>query len=444
MKDKYQKMLSYLDYLINDSKLDAKEIDSLKELNMVVVSLSKLKFVEEEVYNHNRVSLVDKRIMDLLKKYQLEREELKQKLSLNVLNYGSERLSFLENAIEQLIIILNNKDADLEKIIEKNLNYVSKKKEKLLNRVYSDLGITNKFSRFFGYPLIKRNEQTNQITIVEDSVKQIYDIMSQGEQFTRLEQTVRLKRQLDNKKEEKKRIDLIIKYYNYINVQRILRMRIEQLDSQISELSNECNDNIDQLIKDRNFYNSLPFGQIIFQSKIDNLNTKIREYWQNKKYADKLYKVRIDYDFKKSKIDTYLSTRNVHFVFDEEFQSSRFNSKDEFVLIQNQMSENINQLSIQLNQEIASLNDINRRLFKDDIVTCNNIIFGLRDNQNLFISFYILIILIYSEYINKQDENLQKAPSELINSIITEYEEKQNQKISNIHNSHDKVFNLKR
>lgn len=444
MKIDFKEMMKYLDYLINDSKIDNEQRCLLIKLYDVIVKSLQVNDIRNKVYYNSKIKDINDRLQTLLKQYIEEKKRLENNLDCNILDYGSQRLLFLEDAIAELNAMIMNDNTMIEEIIDKHLGYLQNNKQTLLNTCFENLVGNGNFTSFFGTILLRKDQKNGTFTISCSNVEKIYSILNNKVEFAKLEQSTRLRDEINAYQQEKEKIDLVIEYYDLIVEDEKLKDTILMLDKKIRFISDKNNYNVTKLNEQRNHYCSMPFGEILFKDKINDLSKKIREYQKYHACANKLFDKKLNNEFKKDDIESLLRRKNLYFLFNGEKNDYCSSSKATLVYKQRTLNTQIQKLQKSLQETISQLSDEFKILYFDDKVTCNNLVFGLKDNQEKFISFYILLMLVLTE---KNIDNISmvgEATDQLIRYIIEEYFEIQISKIQNMNTEHRKVFSLRK
>ncbi len=444
MEKEFTILIEYLDYLISDSKIDKEQKELLEKLNNVIFGLKPLNDVRNKVYANSTIKDTNDRLDSLLTKYMKQRESIESQLASALLNYGSDRLNFLDNAIESLNSIIQNRDVTIEEIIEQKLEYPERKRHELLKSCFENLVVKGHFTSFFGTTLVKRDCKTDDFVINQSNVERIYAILNNKEEFTKLEQAVRLHDEISICQEEKRKIDLILKHYNTITEVENLKKDISVLRYKIKLTGGSYEYEVNQLIEQKDFYSNVPFGKLIFQNRINNLSKKIWLYQKYQQYIESLYTKQINKELKKDSLESFLRRKNLYFLFSGEEPKWCLSSKDSLMAKQCSLGEQIQKKEESLQGVVSQLDETYRYLYFDDQLTCRNLILDLKDNQSKFISFYILLMLVYTEKLISSKPDMYKAPNQLIDSIVETYLEIQNNNISKLSEEHAKTFHLRR
>lgn len=444
MKIDFKEMMKYLDYLINDSKIDNEQRCLLIKLYDVIVKSLQVNDIRNKVYCNSKIKDINDRLQTLLKQYIEEKKRLENNLNCNILDYGSQRLSFLEDAIAELNATIINDNTMIEEIIDKHLGYLQNNKQTLLNTCFENLVGNGNFTSFFGTILLRKDQKNSTFIINRSNVEKIYSILNNKVEFAKLEQATRLRDEINRYQEEKEKIDLVIEYYDLIVEDEKLKDTILMLDKKIRFISDKNNYNITQLIEQRNHYCSMPFGDILFKDKINDLSKKIREYQKYHACANKLFDKKLNKEFKKDNIESLLRRKNLYFLFNGEKNDYCSSSKATLVYKQSTLNTQIQKLQKSLQEIISQLSDEYKILYFNDKVTCNNLVFGLKDNQEKFISFYILLMLVLTEKNIDNISMVSEATDQLIRYVIEEYLEIQISKIQNMNTEHGKIFSLRK
>ena len=223
-----------------------------------------------------------------------------------------------------------------------------------------------------------------------------------------------------------------------------LKNIILNLNNKIRIISDEINPNIEQLIEQRDFYCKIPLSGILFKDEISTLSKRIKINQKRKICATKLYDKKLEIELKKDDIEIFIRRKNLYFLFNDEKNNFSLDSKDALLFKQNNLENQINELQKSLNEIIKQFSDEYKFLYFNEKVTCNNLVFGLKDNQEKFISFYILLMIILTEKVMNIETIRNVASNQLVNAIVGEYFELQNNKILKINTEENKVFKFKK
>lgn len=442
MKTDFKELMEYLEYLINDSKINDEQRNLLIKLNDVIINLLQIDDIRNEVLYHSKIKDVNDRFEILLKKYEEEKKKLENKMSCNILDYGSQRISFLEDSIDEVNRAIMDENTIIEEITDKHLGYLQSNEQALLNNCLENLVGSENYTSFFGTTLISKEKDT---FIIDDIiVEKIYSILRNKTEFTKLEQATRLRNELATCQKEIEKIDLLVKYYDLIIEDEKLNNMVLNLDNKIRIISDEIDPSIERLIEQRDFYCTLPFGEIIFKNKINVLSRKIRINQKQQICATKLYDKKLEIELKKDDIEILLRRKNLYFLFNNEKYKFPLYSKDALLFKQRNLENQINELQNSLNEIIEQFSDEYKSLYLNEKVTCNNLVFELNDKPEKFISFYILLMLTLTEKVMNSESMKNEASNQLVNAIVGEYFEIQNDKILKIDEEENKVFSLRK
>ena len=287
MKTDFKELMEYLEYLINDSKINDEQRNLLIKLNDVIINSLQIDDIRNKVLYHSKIKDVNDRFEILLKKYEEEKKKLENKMACNILDYGSQRISFLEDLIDEVNRAIMAENTIIEEIIDKHLGYLQSNEQALLNNCLENLVGSKNYTSFFGTTLISKEKDT---FIIDDIIiGKIYSILRDKTEFAKLEQATRLRNELATCRKEKEKIDLLVKYYDLIIKDEKLNNMVLNLDNKIRIISDEIDPSIERLIEQKDFYCTLPFGEIIFKNKINTLLRRIRINQKQQICATKLY-----------------------------------------------------------------------------------------------------------------------------------------------------------
>lgn len=442
MKTDFKELMEYLEYLINDSKINDEQRNLLIKLNDVIINSLQIDDIRNKVLYHSKIKDVNDRFEILLKKYAEEKKKLENKMSCNILDYGSQRLSFLKDSIDEVNDAIMAENTLIEEIIDKQLGYLQSNEQALLNNCLENLVGSKNYTSFFGTTLISKEKDT---FIIDDIIiGKIYSILRNKIEFAKLEQATRLRNELATCRKEKEKIDLLVKYYDLIIEDEKLNNMVLNLDNKIRIISDEIDPSIERLIEQKDFYCTLPFGEIIFKNKINTLLRRIRINQKQQICATKLYDKKLEIELKKDDIEFFLRRKNLYFLFNDEKNKFPLYSKDALLFKQRNLENQINELQNSLNEIIEQFSDEYKSLYLNEKITCNNLVFELKDKPEKFISFYILLMLTLTEKAMNSESMKNEASNQLVNAIVGEYFEIQNDKILKIDEEENKVFSLRK
>lgn len=131
-------------------------------------------------------------------------------------------------------------------------------------------------------------------------------------------------------------------------------------------------------------------------------------------------------------------------MFNDEKNKFPLYSKDALLFKQRNLENQINELQNSLNEIIEQFSDEYKSLYLNEKITCNNLVFELKDKPEKFISFYILLMLTLTEKAMNSESMKNEASNQLVNAIVGEYFEIQNDKILKIDEEENKVFSLRK
>lgn len=195
----------------------------------------------------------------------------------------------------------------IEEIIDKQLGYLQSNEQALLNNCLENLVGSKNYTSFFGTTLISKEKDT---FIIDDIIiGKIYSILRNKIEFAKLEQATRLRNELATCRKEKEKIDLLVKYYDLIIEDEKLNNMVLNLDNKIRIISDEIDPSIERLIEQKDFYCTLPFGEIIFKNKINTLLRRIRINQKQQICATKLYDKKLEIELKKDDIEFFYAER---------------------------------------------------------------------------------------------------------------------------------------
>lgn len=237
---------------------------------------------------------------------------------------------------------------------------------------------------------------------------------------------------------------MLVKYYDLIIEDEKLNNMVLNLDNKIRIISDEIDPSIERLIEQKDFYCTLPFGEIIFKNKINTLLRRIRINQKQQICATKLYDKKLEIELKKDDIEFFLRRKNLYFLFNDEKNKFPLYSKDALLFKQRNLENQINELQNSLNEIIEQFSDEYKSLYLNEKITCNNLVFELKDKPEKFISFYILLMLTLTEKAMNSESMKNEASNQLVNAIVGEYFEIQNDKILKIDEEENKVFSLRK
>lgn len=442
MKTDFKELMEYLEYLINDSKINDEQRNLLIKLNDVIINSLQIDDIRNKVLYHSKIKDVNDRFKILLKKYEEEKKKLENKMACNILDYGSQRISFLEDLIDEVNRAIMAENTIIEEIIDKHLGYLQSNEQALLNNCLENLVGSKNYTSFFCTTLISKEKDT---FIIDDIIiGKIYSILRNKTEFAKLEQATRLRNELATCRKEKEKIDLLVKYYNLIIEDEKLNNMVLNLDNKIRIISDEIDPSIERLIEQKDFYCTLPFGEIIFKNKINTLLRRIRINQKQQICATKLYDKKLEIELKKDDIEFFLRRKNLYFLFNDEKNKFPLYSKDALLFKQRNLENQINELQNSLNEIIEQFSDEYKSLYLNEKITCNNLVFELKDKPEKFISFYILLMLTLTEKAMNSESMKNEASNQLVNAIVGEYFEIQNDKILKIDEEENKVFSLRK
>lgn len=442
MKTDFKELMEYLEYLINDSKINDEQRNLLIKLNDVIINSLQIDDIRNKVLYHSKIKDVNDRFEILLKKYEEEKKKLENKMACNILDYGSQRISFLEDLIDEVNRAIMAENTIIEEIIDKHLGYLQSNEQALLNNCLENLVGSKNYTSFFCTTLISKEKDT---FIIDDIIiGKIYSILRNKTEFAKLEQATRLRNELATCRKEKEKIDLLVKYYDLIIEDEKLNNMVLNLDNKIRIISDEIDPSIERLIEQKDFYCTLPFGEIIFKNKINTLLRRIRINQKQQICATKLYDKKLEIELKKDDIEFFLRRKNLYFLFNDEKNKFPLYSKDALLFKQRNLENQINELQNSLNEIIEQFSDEYKSLYLNEKITCNNLVFELKDKPEKFISFYILLMLTLTEKAMNSESMKNEASNQLVNAIVGEYFEIQNDKILKIDEEENKVFSLRK
>lgn len=444
MDKEFPKLIEYLNYLINDAQIDLEQKERLKKLESIITGLKELNDVKNKAYAHDKFKDANERLETLLKKYLQQKNALEQQLSSQLFDYGSDKLTFLNNSIDTINDLISNNYQILDEIIDRKLGCIKSNKHELLSQCFETLVLKGSYFNYFEKTLIRLDKTTNNFIINEVNVERIYQILNDKEEFTKLEQATRLYYQINKSKEEKEKLDLAIEYYDLIVSWTNLSKDIYVLRDMLRHIDRDYETELQQLIAQKNSYCNIPCGRIIFKNNINHLLKKIKSCQKQKKYSDLLFVKLMDRELKRDDIEAVLRHNNLHFLFNGTEKDWYLDSKNTLMAKQQSLNSQIQESNNILRDLISQLDEPYKRLYLDDKVTCRNLIFGLKDEPSIFISFYILLMFVSIEHLVNNNPKECQTTKQIVNSIAEEYFSTQHKQIVSISGKHQKIFSLKK